>query len=191
MNPALTSSKRMDWQTPESFLELVRRMGPIALDPCTTPENPTGAAVWCFPDATPPAVAAAAAWHDPHIDGLSARWSEMSSLAASNGYGRLVYVNPPYGRKLPKWIDKCVAEAKDGAEIVALVPARTDTKWGQLALESCTAALLWRGRIRFVDAATGVAGEAAAFPSAVFYWGGRELVFRKAFAGRGLFVRVG
>jgi DNA N-6-adenine-methyltransferase (Dam) len=39
-----------------------------------------------------------------------------------------VWCNPPYCRnKLPLWVEKC---AKSGAEVVvALLPARTDTRW--------------------------------------------------------------
>lgn len=185
MNPALTSSKRMDWQTPESFLELVRKVGPIALDPCTTQENPTDATVWIYPghsSLVPPGALLA----DPAADGLSSSWLEMVS---DTEFGGLVYVNPPYGRELPKWIDKCVAEASYGAEIVALVPARTDTKWGQLALTSADEVLFRKGRIRFVDAATGVAGDAAAFPSMVLYWGKRASAFREVFDDYGVLIR--
>ena len=40
MNPALNSSVKMDWCTPDALLELVRQVGPIIFDPCTTDDNP-------------------------------------------------------------------------------------------------------------------------------------------------------
>lgn len=43
----LMSSAKDDWQTPAEVLELVRKVGPIVLDPCTTVDNPTGAALIC------------------------------------------------------------------------------------------------------------------------------------------------
>lgn len=171
MNPKLNSSVKMDWQTPDSFLALVRQVDPISLDPCTTAENPTGAATWCtgllMRMTNPQSVI---------DDGLSIPWGAA-------GGGGLVYVNPPYGRELPKWVEKCREEAIEGCEIILLVPARTDTKWWQSAYRSADMTLLWRGRIRFKGAES-----PAPFPSAVFYFGPRAELFRDVFDGKGLFV---
>ena len=41
--------------------------------------------------------------------------------------GETVFCNPPYGRELPKWIEKCASESKH-AKVVMLIPARTDTR---------------------------------------------------------------
>lgn len=171
MNPALNSSIKMDWQTPESFLELVRQVGPIALDPCTVAENPTGAANWFSPE--------------EGYDGLEACW-RTAQFDRGTGISRpgIVYVNPPYGRELPRWMSKCTIEAILGAEILALVPARPDTRWFQSAARSATAVLFWSGRIKFRGAKAH-----APFPSAVFYWGAREKLFRDAFSERGLWLR--
>ena len=159
MNAALLSSVKMDWQTPDNVLDLVRQVGPIALDPCTTDDNPTKAL----------------AYYTPATDGLSQSWTD------SNG---IVYVNPPYGRALPLWLDKCWHEADAGAEVLALVPARTDTTWWQsnvLGASIC----FWRGRLRFKGAP-----HPAPFPSALLYWGYRDSQFRKVFEGFGWTVRA-
>ena len=124
MNEALLSSKRMDWNTPEEVLELVRKVAPIGLDPCS---NVTSK------------VKASAAWLS---GGLEVDWS---------GFG-LVYVNPPYGRELNEWSRKIVDESQRGVEIIALVPSRTDTKWFQNMFNHRNLVCLWKGRITFEGA---------------------------------------
>lgn len=145
MNPALNSSVKHDWMTPDNVLELVRQVGPIALDPCTTWENPTGAGTFIFPD---------------QEDGLDAPWARYA------GRG-LTYVNPPYGRALPFWVKKCVEEAEQGAEIVLLVPARTDTRWAARVFETADVVAFWKGRMRFKGAPA-----SAPFPTMLAFWAG-------------------
>ncbi len=109
-------------------------------------------------------------------------------------------MNCPYGRALGAWAAKCVAEAALGAEIVALVPSRTDTAWFDTLFSRATATLFWRGRIKFVDprAPAGMMWHEkrkrfvplapAAFPSAVFYFGDRPGDFSRAFHDAGRMV---
>jgi phage N-6-adenine-methyltransferase len=120
------SSVDQGWETPEEVLELVRQMGPIGLDPCTTDENPTGAEDY----------------YTDYDDGLSQSWM---------GFG-LVYANPPYSRSLKPWTAKMAVEASRGVEIVGLVPARTDTQWFQRNLLTCKAVCFWGGRLTFKGA---------------------------------------
>lgn len=41
-----------------------------------------------------------------------------------------VFVNPPYGHELYRWVDKALEEMQRGTElIVMLLPAKTDTRW--------------------------------------------------------------
>lgn len=152
MNPALHSSKDHTWQTPDEVLERVRQLGRISLDPCTTKANPTNAAAFC-----------------------ATRGRGLSWHASAIGDGPC-FVNPPYGRDLPLWVDKAIEEAAHGLEIILLVPARTDTQWFDRALHSSQALALWRGRITFKGADAG-----APFPSALFYWGRRRWDFARAF----------
>jgi len=157
MNPALLSSDRMDWQTPENVLALVREFagGQIALDPCTTVDNPTGALRWLT----------------PVEDGLSALW---------HGQG-LAFVNPPYGRELRSWARKMQGEGRFSSRaIIGLVPARTDTVWWQAHITSASAICFWRGRIRFRGAPA-----SAPFPSALPYWGPNVRRFREVFGPYG------
>lgn len=149
----LMSSANPNWQTPAAVLNPVRCLGGnyIALDPCTTPDNPCNAA----------------AFFTPAVDGLAQDWS---------AHGGPIYVNPPYGRALPPWVAKCHDEADRGCEIVLLIPARTDTRWWQDHIVSADALCFWRGRLKFVGAK-----DAAPFPSALVYWGPRPLAFMTEF----------
>lgn len=148
MDAALFSSAKMDWRTPELVLERVRQLGPIRLDPCTDADNPCGAAAFMT------------------REGLEHSWA---------GHG-LTYVNPPYGRAVAAWLAKCAAEAREGCEVVALVPARTDTRWWHRAYSTSQCVALWRGRLTFVGARF-----PAPFPSCLFYWGRRRGHFANAF----------
>lgn len=58
-----------------------------------------------------------------------------------------VWLNPPYGRGIGAWMEKMAAHG-DG---IALVPARTDTKWFHAAAPAADALLFPKGRIDFID----------------------------------------
>lgn len=166
MDDVLFSSNKMDWQTPGVVLDAIRDgMGPILLDPCTTDENPVGAQFFISPG--PANVVGKLG-----TDGLREDWWAWDS-------GGLVFVNPPYGRELPAWVDKGRAEADYGCEILMLVPARTDTKWFQTAMFD--AVCFWRGRLKFKGAKN-----PAPFPSALLYWGEQMERFSEAFQPLGL-----
>ena len=76
-------------------------------------------------------------------------------------------MNPPYGREIGRWMRKAYESAHDGATVVCLVPARTDTAWWHDYAVRGEVRFL-RGRLRFGDAKN-----SAPFPSAV-------VVFRPA-----------
>jgi hypothetical protein len=147
-------------------LERVRRIDAIDLDPCSAPGNPTGAAMFCHP----------AASEDSRRDGL-----------ALGGWHRagLVYVNPPYSA-MAAWAAKVANEAIGGAEVVTLVAARPDSRWFfRMVWDTAQAVCFWKGRLRFVGAAS-----SAPFPSALVYHGPRPWAFEAAFADAGKVVRL-
>lgn len=88
----------------------------------------------------------------PETDGLEKSWG-----------GHSVFCNPPYGRKLPRWVEKAHRESqKPGTTIVLLIPARTDTSyWHDHIFGHASEIRFLRGRVHFSD------GNAAPFPSAV------------------------
>lgn len=151
----LLSSDHQAWNTPAEILEALAPLGRIALDPCGNATSIVRArTTWTIED-----------------DGLSRSWSEAAA-------GGLVFVNPPFD-EAPVWIARCAAEARAGAEVVALVPARVDVRWWERALKEHAIAGLWRGRVRF-----GGAANAAPFPIALLYWGSRQEAFCAAVSSR-------
>jgi site-specific DNA-methyltransferase (adenine-specific) len=86
-------------------------------------------------------------------DALTVEWDNASS-------GGAVWLNPPYGRQISKFVAKADAESKKGITVVCLVPARTDTNWWW---DSCIhhEVRFIKGRIKFSGAGP------APFPSAV------------------------
>jgi hypothetical protein len=70
----------------------------------------------------------------PADDGLAQPWT-----------GR-VWLNPPYGRGVALWLDR-LAQHGDG---LALVFARTDTRWYQVVVRQATALCFVAGRLSFV-----------------------------------------
>lgn len=159
----LMSSDNEHWNTPDDVLTPIREhLGPIVLDPCSNPFSKVRAKTEFF--------------GPPGKDGLAESWQA----------GGVVYVNPPYGRKIVHWVDKAVLEGEaskilaSGTEIVMLVPARTDTVWFHKILATANTVLLWKGRLTFLGAPHG-----APFPSAIAYWGHRPTKFKVAFVDKG------
>ena len=144
---ALFTSESAEWETPQDlFGQLAEEFGPFDLDPCCRPETAKCARYFTKAD-----------------DGLAQRWE-----------GR-VFVNPPYGREIGRWVQKAWEESQRGATVVLLIPARTDTAYWHEYCSKGEVRFL-RGRVCFNHARkTGP----APFPSAV-------VVFRPAVRPSGL-----
>jgi phage N-6-adenine-methyltransferase len=131
------SSATDEWATPQSlFDELSAVFGGFTLDPCATPQN-----------------AKCRNFFTRHQDGLAQRWDGK------------VFMNPPYGRDIGRWVKKAYEESLDGALVVCLLPARTDTRWWHDYAKHGYVYFL-RGRLRF-----GTALNSAPFPSAIVTFG--------------------
>jgi phage N-6-adenine-methyltransferase len=127
------SSETDEWPTPDSFFsEMVGEFGGFDLDPCCTVSS-----------------AKAPKFFTKEDDGLAQDWT-----------GR-VWMNPPYGREIGKWMRKAHESHLAGAEVVCLVPARTDTAWWHDYAMKGEIRFI-RGRIKF-----GGAKHSAPFPSAL------------------------
>jgi hypothetical protein len=87
---------------------------------------------------------------DPDFDGLDIEWGNRN------------FVNPPYGRELPKWIQKGYDEWQKGRMIVFLIPSRTDTKWWHDYCMKATEIRFIKGRLKFDEHKN-----SAPFPSAI------------------------
>lgn len=126
------SSETDEWPTPQEFFDRLNEEFHFTLDVCATPEN-----------------AKCRRYFTKHENGLLQKWEGVC------------WMNPPYGRKIGQWVKKAYESALDGATVVCLLPARTDTSWWH---DYCM-----KGEIRFVRGRLkfGNASENAPFPSAV------------------------
>lgn len=169
MNKALNSSNMHEWQTPREVLDLVRAAlgGPITLDPATSADNPTEASEF----------------FTEREDGLASPWG------GDNGRGQRVFLNPPYGRALPKWSARAAAERSSVTGGIILTPARTDTRWFRLLWDLwADSACFWGGRMRFVDPRIGRQTDPAPFPCVLWYRGAERRRFHSVFKARGVLV---
>lgn len=71
-------------------------------------------------------------------------------------------MNPPYGRNIKKWVKKAYESGINGAVVVCLLPARTDTSWWHDYVVKASKIEFLRGRLKF-----GNAKNNAPFPSAI------------------------
>lgn len=77
-----------------------------------------------------------------------------------------MFCNPPYGRQISKWMQKCCEEGRNTL-VVALVPARTDAKWFHEYVLGKAEIRFIKGRLRFGDS-----NDNAPFPSMVVIYRG-------------------
>ena len=158
-------SGNTDWETPIELVDALEALfGRFDLDPCATYES-RKAPAWfgrdsmrcSFGDGTYKAAPSfnPCAGCRPAEDGLAEPW-----------FGS-VFVNPPYGRGVGKWVEKCYNEVVKGnaALVVALLPVSTDTRWWLWWVSQATEVRFLKGRIRFVGAP-----DPAPFASAIVVW---------------------
>ena len=94
-----------------------------------------------------------ARYFDAQANGLQQSWA-----------GETVWLNPPYGKPLPQWVAKAKREAElNGATVVMLLPASTDTTWWHDATKGAAEVRFIRGRLTFGNST----GKPAPFGSAL------------------------
>lgn len=72
--------------------------------------------------------------------------------------GDICWMNPPYGREIGKWVE----HASSTNLCVALLPARTDTRWWHDFIQDKAEVRFIKGRLKFGDSKN-----SAPFPSCV------------------------
>ena len=140
-NKALWSSASAEWETPQDVFDILDEIFHFTLDPCATSSN-----------------AKCSLYYTKEDDGLSKSWA-----------GHRVFMNPPYGRQISRWIKKALDESqKPNTIVVCLLPARVDTSWFH---DYCTQGYVWfiRGRLKF-----GGSKNSAPFPSMIVIFGCKE-----------------
>lgn len=136
LNKGMFTSETDMWATPRDFFERLNGEFNFELDVCATAEN-----------------AKCAKYYTAADDGLSQAWEGTC------------WMNPPYGRTIGQWVKKAYESSLNGATVVCLLPARTDTAWWH---DYCMRGeiRLVRGRLKFGDAQN-----SEPFPSAVVVFG--------------------
>ncbi len=143
-NEGLRSSAQDTWTTPRSFYDRLDKEFDFALDAAALSASTLVPSNWYGPDHPEQA----------RQDALNRDW-------VADSLGGTVWLNPPYGRTIKKFMAKADAEAKRGASIVCLVPSRTDTGWWWDSVIHHEVRFI-KGRLRF-----GNSSNSAPFPSAV------------------------
>ena len=143
MNKALLSSNHNEWETPQELYDALNAEFGFDLDPCATHEN-----------------AKCKLYYTKDEDGLSRPWHKVAGT---------VFMNPPYGREIGRWIKKAYYECLKGTTVVALIPARTDTSyWHDYCIKGEIRFI--RGRLKFKGLNSRgeyVVNQPATFPSAI------------------------
>lgn len=135
INKGLFSSNSNEWATPSDFYKELDAEFHFNLDPCCTDEN---------------------AKCERHFT------KEQNGLIQDWG-GARVFCNPPYGREISKWVEKCYKESlKPNTLVAMLIPARTDTSYFHQWIYHKAEIRFIRGRLHFNDSKQG-----ALFPSMV------------------------
>jgi len=110
------SSAAMDWGTPGWIFERLDREFAFELDAAASAEN-TKCPMFLSED----------------DDSLSQSWVAPQSYSTRDSVGSdecwSIWLNPPYGRGTGDWMRKAYEESQEGATVVCLVSACTDTKW--------------------------------------------------------------
>ena len=127
------SSKTSEWETPQDLFDaLSKEFGGFDMDVCATKENTK-----------------VIHYFTKEMDGLKQDWT-----------GLVCWMNPPYGREIGRWVQKA---SEGGAKrVVALLPARTDTKWFHSYILGKAEIRFIKGRLKF-----GGSKNSAPFPSMI------------------------
>ena len=129
------SSRSNEWQTPQDLFDALDAEFHFTLDPCCQH-----------------ATAKCSKHYTQAENGLSKSWA-----------GETVFMNPPYGREIGKWVRYAYEQSLLGATVVCVIPSRTDTAWWHDYCMRGEVRFL-RGRVKFVR--DGVASPAP-FPTAI------------------------
>jgi len=139
VNKGIMSSNSNEWATPKWLFKILNNIYRFTLDPCSTDEN-----------------AKCKTHFTKKENGLLLCWNTHN-----------VFMNPPYGREIGKWVEKIFLDAcNDPWRVkVALLPARTDTKWFHDYIYNSAKIYFIRGRLKFNDEKG-----SAPFPSMIVIW---------------------
>lgn len=119
------SSDSAEWETPRELFASLDEYFEFTLDPCGSEVSHM-----------------VSNYYNKEQNGLTRDWT-----------GEVAFVNPPYGRKISRWIEKCATEyLNNGVEVVLLAPARTETRyWHNFIWPIAPYVLFLKGRLQFLN----------------------------------------
>lgn len=118
------SSNNNFWCTPRDFFDKLNKEFKFTLDPCCTQKS-----------------ALCERFFTPKEDGLIQSWE-----------GHRVFVNPPYGKEIKKWVKKGYSESlKPKTIVVMLIPSRTDTQYFHEFILNKAEIRFIKGRLKFLN----------------------------------------
>jgi site-specific DNA-methyltransferase (adenine-specific) len=139
---ACLSSKSTEWGTPPEMFDTLNKVFHFTLDPAATHENHLCDKYFTIAE-----------------DGLKESWG-----------GNNVFCNPPYGRGLDKWVEKCNVETQFCKVIVLPIPVRTDVPYFHTGLlAKCPYICFIKGRVKFLMTGNSKSNSAP-FPSMLCVW---------------------
>lgn len=143
INKGLFTSQKDDWETPKDFFEKLDKHFNFEWDLAASNNN-----------------SKCSKFFTKENSALKEDWGGL------NGW---LWCNPPYGKELRHWVKKA---SESRANVVMLIPARTDTSyWHDYIFDKAKVVFL-RGRLKFeVD---GEPKDAAPFPSALVIFENEE-----------------
>ena len=117
------TNKSNEWETPRSLFKKLHDEFNFTIDVCATKES-----------------AKCERFYTKQTNGLAQSWEN-----------EVAFMNPPYGREIGTWVEKAYREALNGAVVVCLIPARTDTRyWHDYIFPNAEIRFL-KGRVKFLN----------------------------------------
>ena len=124
-NKVMFSSLSDEWRTPQSLFDKLDKEFKFKLDPCSNEH-------YCLTQRT----------ITKEENGLEHNW-------LFQGKPQSVFVNPPYGKEIDKWMKKGYEESLKGNVVVMIIPSRTDTKWWHNYVMKAKEIRFIKGRLKF------------------------------------------
>jgi phage N-6-adenine-methyltransferase len=112
-----------EWATPSTLFEAVNAEFRFDLDAAALPTNTK-----------------VSNYISPAEDSLTVDWSARANT---------IWLNPPYGRGMDRWLEKAYRESLKGCVVVVLTFVRSDTRWWQDWAMKAAEIRLIKGRVYF------------------------------------------
>ncbi|MAH51325.1 adenine methyltransferase [Candidatus Pacearchaeota archaeon] len=101
-------------------------------------------------------------YFDENIDALSVSWDRPGVVREKGTHGDTwtsvpvdkmgaVFLNPPWGRGISRWLKKAYEESRKGVTVCCLIPSCTDTRYWRDYVWKAAEVTFMTGRVRFLQ----------------------------------------